>query len=66
MLLINDPYAPRYFQTWTLGSPSVSSSSYLTGLLNAERTLRHCDNWGKDANGTGRLTSLLIICLSHH
>lgn len=55
--VINNPYAPRYFQVWTLVSPCVCSSPYLTGLLNAQRTLRHYDNQGKDANDTEKLIS---------
>lgn len=62
-LVIDDPYAPRYFQTWILVSPCVCSSPYLTGLLlTAQRTLGHHDNQGKDANGTRKLTSLTICC----
>lgn len=56
-LVINNPYAPRYLQVWTLVSPCVCSSPYLTGLLNAQRALRHYDNEGKVANATEKLTS---------
>jgi len=63
--VINDPYAPRYFQTWTLVSTCVCFSPYLTGLLNTQRTLRHSYNQVKDANGTGEQISLTRHLLSH-
>lgn len=64
-LVINNPYAPRYFQVWTLVSPCVCSSPYLTGLLNAQRTLRHYDNQGKDGNATEQLTLTICCPISH-